>query len=57
MELCLSLAIQNPDDSFKIDGITEMVNIQNVNGEAKTYQIKKFLSIVEKYGLKSGCIK
>lgn len=42
---------------FKRDGISEMVNIQNVNGEAKPYQIKQFLSIVEKYGLEIREIK
>ncbi|MGB3850636.1 MAG: type II toxin-antitoxin system HicA family toxin [Tunicatimonas sp.] len=32
--------------------ITELVNIQNVRGMAKPYQIKQFLKIVEKYNLK-----
>jgi predicted RNA binding protein YcfA (HicA-like mRNA interferase family) len=31
--------------------IPELVNIQNVNGQAKPYQIKQFLSLVEKYNL------
>ncbi len=31
--------------------VDEFVNIQNVNGEAKPYQIKQFLEIVEEYGL------
>ncbi len=30
------------------------INIQNFNGDAKPYQIKQFLSIVEKYNLKMG---
>lgn len=31
--------------------IPEIINIQNRNGEAKPYQIKQFLAIVEKYNL------
>ncbi|MCX6152804.1 MAG: type II toxin-antitoxin system HicA family toxin [Candidatus Kapabacteria bacterium] len=36
---------------FKKEGIKELVNIQNVSGEVKPYQIKQFLSIIEKYNL------
>jgi len=32
--------------------IHEIINIQNVNGKAKSYQIKQFLSLVEKYNLR-----
>lgn len=32
--------------------ISEIINIQNVNGEAKPYQIKQFLKIIEKHNLK-----
>ena len=32
--------------------IDELVNIQEVNGEAKPYQIKQFLELVEQYDLK-----
>ncbi|MDZ7795489.1 MAG: type II toxin-antitoxin system HicA family toxin [Spirochaetia bacterium] len=35
---------------FKREGIEEMVNIQNYKGEAKPYQVRQFLEIVEKYG-------
>lgn len=31
--------------------VSELVNIQNVKGKAKPYQIKQFLSLVEKYNL------
>jgi len=34
--------------------IMEMINIQNFKGEAKPYQIKQFLYLVEKYNLKLG---
>ncbi|HET9136926.1 MAG TPA: type II toxin-antitoxin system HicA family toxin [Candidatus Kapabacteria bacterium] len=36
---------------YKCPGITDMVNIQNKNGMAKAYQVKQFLSIVERYNL------
>ena len=36
---------------FVRDGITELVNLQEVDGEAKPYQIKQFLRLVEKYNL------
>lgn len=36
---------------FKKEGIEEFINIQNVDGKAKPYQIKQFLSIVEKYNI------
>ena len=37
--------------------INEMINIQNYKGEAKSYQIKQFLYLIEKYNLKLGEIK
>jgi predicted RNA binding protein YcfA (HicA-like mRNA interferase family) len=37
---------------YKHPEITEFINIQNVKGQAKPYQIKQFLSLVEKYNLK-----
>lgn len=36
---------------FVRNDIAEIVNLQNVNGEAKPYQIKQFLALVEKYNL------
>ena len=30
---------------------TEIVNLQNVKGQAKSYQIKQFLKLIEKYNL------
>ena len=32
--------------------IDENINLQNVNGQAKSYQIRQFLKLVEKYNLK-----
>jgi predicted RNA binding protein YcfA (HicA-like mRNA interferase family) len=37
---------------FTRPGIPEAVNLQSYHGEAKPYQIRQFLKIVEKYGLK-----
>jgi predicted RNA binding protein YcfA (HicA-like mRNA interferase family) len=34
--------------------VPEMVNIQNDNGKAKPYQIKQFVSLIEKYNLLLG---
>jgi predicted RNA binding protein YcfA (HicA-like mRNA interferase family) len=34
--------------------VPEPVNIQNVRGEAKPYQIRQFLRLVERYNLKVG---
>lgn len=31
--------------------VDEIINIQNVNGKAKSYQIKQFFRLVEKYNL------
>ena len=32
--------------------VPELVNLQNVNGKAKPYQVKQFLQIVEQYDLR-----
>jgi len=37
---------------FKHGEISEFINIQNVKGQAKPYQIKQFFALVEKYNLK-----
>jgi hypothetical protein len=37
---------------LEFTGIPEIVNIQNDNGKAKSYQVKQFLSLIEKYNLK-----
>lgn len=39
---------------FVRDGVTELVNLQEVGGMAKSYQIRQFLKIVERYNLKIG---
>ena len=37
---------------YKNEKINEWINLQNKNGEAKPYQIKQLLSLIEKYNLK-----
>jgi predicted RNA binding protein YcfA (HicA-like mRNA interferase family) len=34
--------------------IPELLNIQNVNGQAKPYQVKQLLRLVERYNLEMG---
>lgn len=36
---------------FVHPGIPELINLQNVKGKAKPYQVKQLLKIVEKYDL------
>ena len=37
---------------FSHPDVAELVNLQDVKGEAKPYQIRQFLRLVEKYNLK-----
>lgn len=37
---------------FGCDGISEQVNLQDVHGEAKPYQIRQFLRLAERYNLR-----
>ena len=37
---------------FTHPDIRELVNLQNVHGQAKPYQIRQFLSLVETYNLR-----
>jgi len=34
--------------------VRELINLQNVNGKAKPYQIRQFLQLVERYNLQLG---
>lgn len=34
--------------------VQELVNLQEINGKAKPYQVRQFLKIVEQYDLKLG---
>ncbi len=37
---------------FKRNSVAELINVQNVDGKVKPYQIKQILMIIEKYSLK-----
>ncbi len=37
---------------FSHSDITELINLQDVNGQAKPYQIRQLLRLVERYNLK-----
>lgn len=37
---------------FVHDDVKELVNLQNVNGQAKPYQVKQFMELIERYNLK-----
>ncbi len=37
---------------FVHDKIPELLNLQNVKGKSKSYQIKQLLQLIEKYNLK-----
>ena len=37
---------------FTHTGIPELINLQNVHGQVKPYQIKQFLNLIERYNLK-----
>jgi predicted RNA binding protein YcfA (HicA-like mRNA interferase family) len=39
---------------FAHPDVAELVNLQDVKGEAKPYQIRQFLRLVEKYNLRLG---
>ena len=36
---------------FSHPGIAELINLQEVHGQAKPYQIKQFLNLIERYNL------
>lgn len=33
------------------EGISEMLNFQNIKGEAKPYQVRQFIKVIERYNL------
>ena len=37
---------------FTHAGIPQLVNLQNVHGQAKPYQVRQFMKLVEQYNLK-----
>jgi hypothetical protein len=41
-------------DIYVHANIPELLNIQNINGQAKPYQVKQLLRLVERYNLEMG---
>jgi len=46
--------IQGSHHIFMHPDVAELVNLQDVNGKAKPYQIRQFLRLVEEYHLTMG---
>ena len=52
---CFGFRLQRTTGSHHIfthPNVPELVNLQDVGGEAKPYQIRQFLRLVERYSLK-----
>lgn len=50
-QMKFDLRIKGSHYIFSKDGIEEIVNIQEVNGKAKAYQVKQIREIITKYNL------
>ena len=48
------LRIEGRHHIFSHPAIPELVNLQNVGGEAKPYQLRQFLKLLERYDLRLG---
>ena len=48
------LRIEGSHHIFSHPAIPELVNLQNVSGEAKPYQLRQFLKLLERYDLRLG---
>ena len=48
------LRIEGSHHIFSHPAIPELVNLQNVGGEAKPYQLRQFLKLLERYDLRLG---
>ena len=46
------LRVSGSHHIFEHPAITELVNLQEVDGEAEPYQIRQFLRLVERYNLR-----
>ena len=51
VEFSTQTVSETKDINYRRADITELINIQNVKGQVKPYQLKQFLSIVERYNL------
>ena len=48
------LRVEGSHHIYGRDEVSEQLNLQSVRGEAKPYQIRQFLRLVERYGLRIG---
>ena len=48
------LRVSGSHHIFAHPDVPELVNLQDVNGQAKPYQIRQFLKLVERYNLQLG---
>ena len=46
------LRVRGSHHIFGHPAVSEILNLQDVNGQAKPYQMRQFLQLVEKYDLK-----
>ena len=44
--------ISGSDPIYKRAGVRQLIDLQNVGGMAKSYQVKQFLELVEEYDLR-----
>ncbi len=42
---------------FTHPNVDELLNLQNVKGQVKPYQVKQFLNLIEKYNLKTEVLQ
>jgi HicA-like toxin of HicAB toxin-antitoxin system len=47
-----AVRVQGSHHIFAHPDVTELVNLQDVRGQAKPYQIRQFVRIVERYNLR-----
>jgi predicted RNA binding protein YcfA (HicA-like mRNA interferase family) len=43
--------VQGSHHIFVHEDVRELVNLQNVGGQAKAYQVRQFLELIERYNL------
>ncbi len=51
VEFSTQTVSETKDIIYRRADISELINIPNVKGQVKPYQLKQFLSIVERYNL------
>ncbi len=52
LKLGFNERIKGSHHIFFMEGIDEIINIQEINGKAKSYQVKQIRKLIKKYALK-----